>query len=634
MTIQWMDFIGRELPNGHSLGRITSSVLSIITVVGLTWVHSASAATFHVATTGNDVNSGTLAQPWGTIGKANMTLVAGDTVLIHAGRYSDQLRPVNSGTSDANRIVYRAAGDGIVILDGYVWSPRHSGLGAVALGERSYVTVSGRAPGGPDTDQWLHIRPTASKETLYGNFTGSTGCIVENVYMKKDNPGIGPNRGWAFSDYWYKDDFYTSTYNVLRHCTIHGTGPGTDPVEYTEDTITMAQDAHHNLIEHCYIGESKHVSLNQNQADTHSNVFRNNTVDNPSHTAQSIYGSGTALKQYHHLIENCVLIASGETSNPPGGPGNALQFSAHESIVRYNLITEGGAVTPTPAASTGGLGASSSDNGPRMSDNRFYNNSIVHHNPADSVLSIRTFNKLGREMGRNRFWNNFVYENMRTGGLVGYWRGGDDGRDRYVRNIFGNPGGSASEAVIQVGHGRVPLATAVANYRNPEDPEFTAWNGFANVYDPDLDSGTFQDYAGKDYRLKATSSYVDAGAPLTVVAAADTGNGTTLVVDDSRFVYAEAGEFPAWMGIQCDWIAVGLTVATAAKVRIAGADDDRNTITLANQIARSDGDFVWLWKDTSGRQVVHGSAPDIGAFEFNGGVQLPAAPSNLKRARP
>ena len=140
-----------------------------------------------------------------------------------------------------------------------------------------------------------------------------------------------------------------------------------------------------------------------------------------------------------------------------------------------------------------------------------------------------------------------------------------------------------------------------------------------------LDSSTFRDYAGKDYTLKATSPYVDAGAPLTVVAAAESGTGTTLVVEDSRFVYAEAGEFPAWMGIRYDWIAVGSTVAASAKVQIAGADDEANTITLAKPIARRDGDFVWLWKDSSGREVVQGSAPSIGAFEHLGGS--PATPT-------
>jgi hypothetical protein len=45
--------------------------------------------TFHVATTGNDANPGTLAQPWRTILKAANTLTAGQTVLVRAGTYTE-----------------------------------------------------------------------------------------------------------------------------------------------------------------------------------------------------------------------------------------------------------------------------------------------------------------------------------------------------------------------------------------------------------------------------------------------------------------------------------------------------------------------------------------------------------------
>ncbi|MHC4294918.1 MAG: right-handed parallel beta-helix repeat-containing protein, partial [Planctomycetota bacterium] len=72
--------------------------------------------TYYISPSGSDSNLGTFAAPWATIAKANATLVAGDTVLIHAGSYSDQIRPNNSGTSDTNRITYRAYGDGDVIV--------------------------------------------------------------------------------------------------------------------------------------------------------------------------------------------------------------------------------------------------------------------------------------------------------------------------------------------------------------------------------------------------------------------------------------------------------------------------------------------------------------------------------------
>ncbi len=119
------------------------------------------------------------------------------------------------------------------------------------------------------------------------------------------------------------------------------------------------------------------------------------------------------------------------------------------------------------------------------------------------------------------------------------------------------------------------------------DPSFTDY-----PYKPDISSG---------------SPLVDAGGELTEVAQGDSGSGTTLIVDDARWFQ------PGWAGTGADWIAVG-TVDDI--VQISSIDYDTNTIILANPINRIDGDPVWLYKDSSGRRVLYGSAPDIGAYEY------------------
>jgi hypothetical protein len=588
---------------------------------------SAPAATYHVAPGGNDGHPGTSAQPWRTLGRANAMLCAGDTVLIHAGVYDDQIRPARSGTSDAERIVYRAAGDGNVVLNRYVWSADQPANGLVALGQRNYVTVSGRPPGGGDSDRFLRVCPVNGKVELYGNFTGSTGCVVENAVMERGNAQSVPNRGWVFSDYWYKHR-YESKYNVLRNCVIRGYSRGATGAEFTEDTVNLAQDAHHNLVENCYIGACRHTSLNQNQGTTHTNVLRNNVVENPDHTAMALYGlAETQYRQDRHLIEGNTLRASGKTHSPSAGAGSSLQFAAAETIVRFNVVTESGAADQS-FSSLAAVGLCCGANAPVAADNRFYNNTVVC-NRVKAVGSHRFDG--GARLGRSRFWNNFFYDSQRPDGnrwLVEYWRGMDDGLDRYVRNVFGNPGGSPQQEIMNVGRGAVSLAAA-RNYRSPNDPEFSDWNGYSNVYDADLNDNTFRDYAGKDYALKKSSPYVDAGAPLTRVAPSDSGAGASLCVEDSRCFYSEAREFPAWMGVRNDWIAVGPAPATAAKLQIAAVDDSSGTLMLAAPIARRRGDYVWLWADSSGRQVIKGKAPDIGAFESDAdsAAPLPADPS-------
>ena len=52
---------------------------------------AASAATYYVATNGNDTNAGTQASPWKTIQKGANTANSGDTVEVGAGTYYERL---------------------------------------------------------------------------------------------------------------------------------------------------------------------------------------------------------------------------------------------------------------------------------------------------------------------------------------------------------------------------------------------------------------------------------------------------------------------------------------------------------------------------------------------------------------
>ena len=82
----------------HHWRRMSWAVLGIL-FVALAISGAADAATYYVAKTGSDSNPGTEAQPWLTITKAANTIVAGDTVYVKAGTYSEQVIPANSGTS-------------------------------------------------------------------------------------------------------------------------------------------------------------------------------------------------------------------------------------------------------------------------------------------------------------------------------------------------------------------------------------------------------------------------------------------------------------------------------------------------------------------------------------------------------
>jgi len=75
------------------------------------------AASYFVSASGNDSATGTISQPWKTIQKAANTVVAGDTVNIRSGSYSEKIVPKNSGSS-GQYITYTAYQGELVIIDG------------------------------------------------------------------------------------------------------------------------------------------------------------------------------------------------------------------------------------------------------------------------------------------------------------------------------------------------------------------------------------------------------------------------------------------------------------------------------------------------------------------------------------
>jgi alpha-N-arabinofuranosidase len=64
---------------------------------------------YHVALNGDDARDGTASHPLRTIAAAAAIAHAGDTITVHEGVYRERVSPPRGGTSDQDRIVYRAA---------------------------------------------------------------------------------------------------------------------------------------------------------------------------------------------------------------------------------------------------------------------------------------------------------------------------------------------------------------------------------------------------------------------------------------------------------------------------------------------------------------------------------------------
>lgn len=123
--------------------RMRTRAVASLSLAALLFPASARATTFYVAPFGADTSPGTIAQPWRTIGKAATTLAPGDTVLIRAGTYAEQVQVTVSGTEGAE-VTFAAYPGESPVLDGtsvVVSTGDLAGLFEVV--QRSWVRVRG-----------------------------------------------------------------------------------------------------------------------------------------------------------------------------------------------------------------------------------------------------------------------------------------------------------------------------------------------------------------------------------------------------------------------------------------------------------------------------------------------------------
>ncbi len=179
---------------------------------------SGSGAVYYVRTDGDDANTGEENTPqgaWRNIQKAADTLVAGETVLVQPGTYSETVCPQNSG-QNGQPITYKA--EGWVILNGETTRDY-----AFELNQRDYIVIDGfemtlyHDSGGDDGTVYFHNSSHSVLRNCYihdtardciSMYTGSNDNLVENCLLVDcDDDGISPGG----------DNI------VIRNCTIYGT---------------------------------------------------------------------------------------------------------------------------------------------------------------------------------------------------------------------------------------------------------------------------------------------------------------------------------------------------------------------------------------------------------------------------
>ena len=117
--------------------------LAIIATAGMfsVAVSAATTGTYYVDPNGDDSASGSQTQPWRTVQHAASLAKPGDTVLVSAGVYREQIKLSRSGTA-RQRIVFKNAGRPVPVIDGDGLAIGNWGA-LVALSNVSYIHMEG-----------------------------------------------------------------------------------------------------------------------------------------------------------------------------------------------------------------------------------------------------------------------------------------------------------------------------------------------------------------------------------------------------------------------------------------------------------------------------------------------------------
>lgn len=202
---------------------------------------SISAATYYVATDGDDGNPGTLAQPWATWGKGVQTAVAGDTVYIRGGVYYKQnatsYTVLNSGTAE-NHIVFINYPDETPILDCGNYRPVTEYNEVIVTNDKSYIDFIGLTVRnvlqlggdygvnikgfhfykGTEVRAIRCIAYNVSGIGFMSSFNNNDGkhyfinCDAYNIIDTLSAPGYVAGRGTGFRSYTYSGSSLGTTY--------------------------------------------------------------------------------------------------------------------------------------------------------------------------------------------------------------------------------------------------------------------------------------------------------------------------------------------------------------------------------------------------------------------------------------
>lgn len=560
-----------------------------------------------------------------SLNTANTSAVAGDIVYLKGGTYSvlyglGVISPKNSGAS-GNVISFIAAPDETPII-----AP--TSYWGIYLDGKDYIKISGMSIVGAHSFFRIGNGSDYNEiENCIFSDSPSYGIYSVGLITQTNSAGLGCN---GSTNNWIHNNIFTK-YGTVSSCVDDGTVRiAADPtVECGED------ESYYNTFENNVFSYGGHDAFDlggrynviKNNIMHNEEAYFNDSTGNCENSPASGYFGNRNLIISGYTNTDTNLIEGnrfGHAGAPPDDDGaNGIENAGDKIIIRYNYVYGNG---------TAGIFFKNQFI-QRPDDCRIYGNTIYANGYGDSDISsgfkygiffyIWDFVNVlhnsityrciqahwtadDKEPGVSAGWENYwaigAYPGARTLSWTTYKGQYYDVELRPKNNIFKNNivYGNRNEHSVYTTNG---INTYTNNLNI--DPSFI------NSDISDKTSITLPNLA-----LNLGSNAINGGTHLTTVHTDDIGYGVELKVDDSRYFQdASWGSNLARVAgtMRSDWIAVG-TVSNV--VQISSIDYSTNTITLANSVIRNDGDPIWLYKKSDGEIVLHGSAPDYGAYEY------------------
>ena len=496
-------------------------------------------------------------------GAANIA-AAGDTVVLRAGTYSEQLAPKHSGTA-FEPIIYSSLKGESVIISGFSLAP------ALFIYQVSYITIQGIII--TDVQRWMAV-------------LGSHHIVIRsNVFVNANDAGGSSKTGLFFQG---------SDHNIVQNNIIDNS---------TQDNLALIQ-SDHNLVEGNRFTKAAHTLWTIKCGNY--NVLRNNYFNNQYQKIGEIYDCENAgygdlgypkLNSFddtkYNVVEGNVFAL---TSTPvDASPYAGIQLAGQHTIIRKNVFYH--CIGP-PIDLTLYADEARNDYGNKIYSNVFYDNQF-------GAISISIDQGAGYQFSDNVCKNNVFYRNRFTRYDTRWdWYNALSakpvqiitGRTKDIRFENNDIFNSTTDELWTIAYGNRTSST------NPAPQPLSWWQS----NHPDMFSGNIQteplfiDTAKFDFHLQKTSPLIDAGAFLAKTIGA--GSSQIMTIDS-------AGYFRDGFGIDGlpgDTIQLQGQTETAT---IVGIDYKTNTLALDKPLTWSAGQRLSL--------KYYGNAPDIGAFEHD-----------------